>query len=313
MVNRCEYLPSGKIYAAKLVRMDEEHYLELKKNFLNIKILRHPSIIRYHALYFDLQKHLAYLIMEHFPFQNLLELTIKDENELRIIFSEVLRTISYLHERNVCHRDIKPENILYDPVMKKVKIIDFGISKKTFQRGQRRDMLTIIGTYFYLAPEIVMGGGYDERVDLWSVGVTLYKLVTGTTPFEDEYHAETIENIIKGQVLFDPAVWDNYSFFVKDLTCRLIKPREERPSCKEALMHLWISQGIPGKMRRGSQNAEEIKFPRHDSGNMKVFRTIVEEENVNLKHATHKEEGEGKSSSEESPKPMIMARRLNLI
>ena len=52
----------------------------------------------------------------------------------------------------MCHRDVKPENILYDPMMKKIKIIDFGISKKTFQRGQRRDMLTIIGTYFYLAP-----------------------------------------------------------------------------------------------------------------------------------------------------------------
>lgn len=84
--------------------------------------------------------------------------------------------------------------------MKRLKIIDFGISKKTFQRGQRRDMLTIIGTYFYLAPEIFTGGGYDEKVDLWSIGVTLYKLVTGTTPFESEYHAETIENIVKGQV-----------------------------------------------------------------------------------------------------------------
>ena len=84
----------------------------------------------------------------------------------------------------MCHRDIKPENILYDPLMKRIKLIDFGISKKTYQRGHRRDMMTIIGTTFFIAPEVLMGGGYDERVDLWSVGVTLYKLVTGVTPFE---------------------------------------------------------------------------------------------------------------------------------
>jgi serine/threonine protein kinase len=52
----------------------------------------------------------------------------------------------------MCHRDIKPENILYNEHEKKIKIIDFGISKKTFLRGVRRDMLTIIGTHFYLAP-----------------------------------------------------------------------------------------------------------------------------------------------------------------
>lgn len=61
-----------------MVRMDEEHYLELKKNFLSMKMLKHPNIIKYHALYFDLKKHLAYLIMEYFPFKNLLELELKE-------------------------------------------------------------------------------------------------------------------------------------------------------------------------------------------------------------------------------------------
>lgn len=103
--------------------------------------------------------------------------------ELRLVFAELLKVVAYIHERNVCHRDIKPENILFDPQNKRIKVIDFGISKKTFQRGSRRDMLTIIGTSQYLAPEILLGGGYDERVDLWSIGVTLYQLVAGVTPF----------------------------------------------------------------------------------------------------------------------------------
>jgi serine/threonine protein kinase len=58
----------------------------------------------------------------------------------------------YIHNHGICHRDLKPENILYDQKEGKIKIIDFGISKKTFLRGVRRDMLTIIGTHVYLAP-----------------------------------------------------------------------------------------------------------------------------------------------------------------
>ena len=59
-------------------------------------------------------------------------------------------------------------------------------------------MLTIIGTPFYLAPEVFIGGGYDEAVDNWALGITLYKLIAGNTPFEDVYHSETIANILKG-------------------------------------------------------------------------------------------------------------------
>lgn len=64
-------------------------------------------------------------------------------------------------------------------------------------------MLTIIGSPLYLAPEIYLGGGYDERIDLWSLGVTIYKLIAGFTPFESEYHSDTIANIIKGQAKFE--------------------------------------------------------------------------------------------------------------
>ena len=88
-----------------------------------------------------------------------------------------------MHNKNICHRDIKPDNILYDEGENKIKIIDFGISKKTFLRGARRDMLTIIGTHYYIAPEVFIGGGYDERVDLWALGVTIFRIISGYTPF----------------------------------------------------------------------------------------------------------------------------------
>lgn len=64
-------------------------------------------------------------------------------------------------------------------------------------------MLTITGTLFYRAPEMFFGGGYDERVDMWAAGITIYELITnGITPFESQHLSTTIENIIRGEVLF---------------------------------------------------------------------------------------------------------------
>jgi len=90
--------------------------------------------------------------MEYLPLPALDRLKIKDEEELRTIVRGLIQALIYLHSRNICHRDIKPENILYNRTTKQVKLIDFGISKKTFLRGHRRDMLTIIGTHLYMAP-----------------------------------------------------------------------------------------------------------------------------------------------------------------
>ena len=63
-------------------------------------------------------------------------------------------------------------------------------------------MPTIIGTNFYFTPEIYIGDGYDERVKIWVLGVTVYKLIAGFTPFESEYHSDTIANILKGEAFF---------------------------------------------------------------------------------------------------------------
>lgn len=163
-----------------------------------MKDLKHNSICHYKALYFDKNQRVAYLVMEYLPFPNLADYKPASETELKHIIKEIITAITYLHNRNICHRDIKPENILYDSKNMQVKLIDFGISKKTFLRGVRRDMLTIIGTHSYLAPEVYLGGGYDEKIDLWALGVTVYRLITGYTPFESEYHSDTIANILKG-------------------------------------------------------------------------------------------------------------------
>lgn len=88
-----------------------------------------------------------------------------------------------MHSKGVSHRDIKPDNIMINRGRQKIKIIDFGIAKKMIVRRQKVDMLTITGTLFYRAPEMFLGGGYNEKVDVWAAGVTLWEVLRGKTPF----------------------------------------------------------------------------------------------------------------------------------
>lgn len=78
---------------------------------------------------------------------------------------------------------------MINPSSKKIKLIDFGIAKKFIKRRQKAEMLTITGTLFYRAPEMFIGGGYNEKVDTWAAGVTLFEIIHDKTPFESEYHS----------------------------------------------------------------------------------------------------------------------------
>ena len=129
-----------------------------------------------------------------------------------------------MHEKGICHRDLKAENIMIDPVGKKIKILDFGVCKNMIRRKKKTDMLTITGTLFYRAPETFKGGSYDEKVDIWSIGVTLYKIICGTTPFESEYIGETISNIQNLELhLEQNKNFERMSYIFKDFLLRILK------------------------------------------------------------------------------------------
>ena len=161
--------------------------------------MNHPNIIRHEAAYFDPKTHRAWLVMEYVKAPSLLKARLTKEEDIKTVFKKMLEGISYLHKHGISHRDIKPENILYDPKTKEFKIIDFGISRNYKCRGENLDMWTITGTLFYRAPEM-FAGSYREGVDIWAAGVLLYKMICGFTPFESEYHSETIKNIREGKL-----------------------------------------------------------------------------------------------------------------
>jgi len=95
----------------------------------------------------------------------------------------VLLAINYMHKRNITHRDIKPENILLESKeldKLEVKIADFGFSC-VFDPND--GLKTVLGSPLYMAPELIKAESYDEKVDIWSIGVISYMLLSGRSPF----------------------------------------------------------------------------------------------------------------------------------
>jgi calcium-dependent protein kinase len=115
----------------------------------------------------------------------------------------------YCHKRGIVHRDLKPENILFDS--KKpgatIKVIDFGASAKM---SNQEKLTKRIGTPFYVAPE-VLAARYDEKCDIWSIGVILYTLLCGYPPFFANSEVEVLKKVKAGTYTFDCIKLNNHS------------------------------------------------------------------------------------------------------
>jgi serine/threonine-protein kinase len=106
---------------------------------------------------------------------------------------DVAQALDYAHERNVVHRDIKPSNIIYDPDTESVKVTDFGIAFLTDDSKTKTGL--ILGSPSYMSPEQVAGKKLDGRSDLYSLGVTMFQLVTGQLPFAGDSLANLMYKI----------------------------------------------------------------------------------------------------------------------
>lgn len=163
---------------------------------------------------------------------------LTDEDSSRIM-KDIMSAVSYLHDSDIIHRDIKPENImLIDETLKEVKLADFGLSLQcTSDKGADENC----GTALYMAPEQAVKRVYNKPVDIWSCGIVMYKLITGTHPLSSPQDTvESYFNKLKNVKWKFPT---QFSEMAQDLFRRLTRTDPlERYSANMALRHPWITR-----------------------------------------------------------------------
>ena len=139
------------------------------------------------------------------------------------------------------HRDLKPENILFENQEhdSEIKLIDFGLSIK---HNSNEKIHTILGTPYYIAPE-VLTGSYDDKCDVWGIGVITYTIICGNPPFRGKNNSHVYEKIKNSEPLFDKEKWKYLSANCIDFIKKcLVKNPENRFNASKALEHNWLSK-----------------------------------------------------------------------
>ena len=216
---------------AKDIKLLEEELFILQK-------VDHPNIVKFHQSFIDYRY--VHVVMEHCTGGELFDRIVRaqrfTEKHAAEIMGQMLSAVKHLHEHNIVHRDLKPENFLMNDKTEnaEIKLIDFGLSKRFSQKEQVKKMHTVVGTPYYVAPE-VLKGEYDQRCDVWSLGVILFVFLCGYPPFEGDENKEIFKNVLKTPLQFDPQDWDKVSKEAKELiTMMLEKDPSKRISALEA-------------------------------------------------------------------------------
>ena len=162
---------------------------------------KHRNVVEYYGSFVEGSS--LYILMEYMSGGSCYQIMkshfhhgLESEIQIATILHEVLKSLSYMHEKKQIHRDIKAGNILLND-RGDVKITDFGISANLLEQGHRKKYrFTIIGTPCYMAPEAVAAGiGYTEKADIWSLGITAIELATGAAPYSNLLPLEVIVRI----------------------------------------------------------------------------------------------------------------------
>mmetsp|Transcript_17041 Transcript_17041/g.47971 ORF Transcript_17041/g.47971 Transcript_17041/m.47971 type:complete len:567 (+) Transcript_17041:123-1823(+) len=245
VAKKIHHKETGETFAVKIIQKKhlekrERDRLTMETNIL--KRVRHPNIIALKAVC-ETEDEL-YLIMELAEggelFEHIVNQGAYSEDVAIDITKQIVSAVSYLHNMSIVHRDIKPENILLKRQgTLELKLADFGLSKM-FDATVR--MQTTCGSPGYVAPEVLTDDLYGREVDMWSIGVITYVLLSGFPPFYSENIKELFQQIMIAKYDFPPQYWDSVSKPAKDFVRGLlVRNPASRMTAQQALDHPWLT------------------------------------------------------------------------
>ena len=276
-----ESIKDSKKYAAKIVSKEKLKGKNKQSILTEINIqksLNSPKVVKVNS-YSEDDKN-VYMILELCKNRSLSDLLKKrkylSEFEVRNYMFQLIQGVKYLHNQMIIHRDLKPNNILLDEKLE-LKIGDFGLITKLNNIKDRKR--TNCGTLFFMAPEVINPGekGYSFEVDIWSIGVIMYNLLTGEYPFFDNSQDNIMKiknNILNVNYTFPTS--QTISDISKDLIKQiLVKDPKKRPGLNQILYHDFFHIGTFPRFLDLSTLKEEPK-PEY------IEKYVTKEEEVNI-------------------------------
>ncbi|KAG8348734.1 protein kinase [Trypanosoma vivax] len=231
-----------KIIPRRVFKANANSSNKIMREIKILRLLRHPNIMK---LYDVVQtRHDVVLVLEHVSGVELFDFIcsrgLLPENMARHIYQQIVAAVAYCHRHRVVHRDLKPENIMFDPSTSTVKVGDFGLSSVTHDGFF---LETSCGTPNYASPEVVSGQVYaGPETDVWSCGVLLYVMLTGSFPFDDESITVLFRNIKSANYTVPVDISED----ARDLLRRMLVVNPlERATIEQVMQHPWVSPKFP--------------------------------------------------------------------
>ncbi len=265
IVYKAEDLLLDRIVAVKFLPYNITHDLSQKNRFINeakaLATLNHPNVATIYGI--EQADAKSFIVMEFVEGNDLRRVLVdhgSDSGNYLMPLNDVLRVavqivkgLQAAHQKQITHRDIKPENIMINQEGN-VKILDFGIAKIA-GREEVTKTGTAVGTAAYMSPEQASGKQVDQRTDIWSFGVVLYEMITGSRPFKGDYDQAVIYSILNEPCpTIDAGRYNISGNLSKIIHKALAKtPGDRYDNCEELLKDLLSCSDFPEAMQISSE------------------------------------------------------------
>ena len=200
------------------------------------------------------------------------------EKKVAEIIHKLCVAVYYIHSYGIIHRDLKPENILMtdDTDSADIRLLDFGLGKII---GPCEKCQEPFGTIYYAAPEVLNGQPYNQAIDIWSLGIITFLMLTGRLPFDSDEDDSKNDVSVARQILtstapFFASLWKNISIEAKNFVeSTLQKLPEKRPTIKMLLENEWFKMYYPRATikRKESNNFQQSHFSVYTTTNPNKF------------------------------------------